>query len=68
MILEKIKEYALHFSFYLSGFMSYLLSHDFVKGLNEFFSTLGVIIGTTYSGFLLYVLIRDKIYNKDKDK
>ena len=64
MILDKIKEYGVHFSFYLSGGVSYLLSHDFFKSINAIFSTLGVVIGTVYSGFLLYILIRDKIIKK----
>ncbi len=64
MIIEKIKDYGVHFSFYLSTGLSYLVGHNFFKGINELFSTLGVIVGTVYSCFLLYVLIRDKVLKK----
>jgi len=66
MILEKIKEYGNHFSFYVSSSLAYLLSHDFFDSINYIFSTIGVVVGTIYSCFLLFVLIRDKICTKKK--
>ena len=77
MIIERIKDAVCYLSFYLSTLITWALGNhvhlhamDFKKILDytgAVFSSLGMIIGFTYSSLLLYVLIRDKVLKK-KDK
>tara|TARA_R110002050_G_scaffold297421_1_gene458866 strand:- start:12 stop:266 length:255 start_codon:yes stop_codon:yes gene_type:complete len=76
MIIEKVKEFGGHLSFYFSTSMTWLLGNqvhvhamnfkDTLDYVGTIFSSLGMIIGFIYSSCLLYVFVRDKICNRSK--
>ena len=76
MIIEKVKEFGGHLSFYFSTGMTWLLGNqvhehamnfkDTLDYIGTIFSSLGMIIGFIYSSCLLYVFVRDKICIRNK--
>ena len=67
MILDKLKELDNPFKFYLGLGVNWLFSTEIHDKFNALLGTLGAFLGVIYSGFMLYVLIRDKIIKHNRN-